>query len=407
MGIFGEQKQSDPSLLAVFAAPPDNKKYLLSSAQKTLAKESDGIMAILKGTGETCLVVAHDINDNAILVVTDRRTFTIKRSRIQQELSHQEVAETILGAMPNGNMLVVIESYASRLDYSPNDPMRFEKIISAEVATPRIGNIICTHIDKYLNASSEGVEDMEIFRRRQKQHSNEHELSGDIISMMERLGRYEFNPQASTDNPAEIGQLIGDLYSSASADPGGFLVALAEAVLPVGGWAVYGASCTLWECFGSDIEAFRQHPSYNAIMSAAIDFLRANGVPPMMVKGYEWQYWVNNGGTSDTWVPRRPIPSQEEAPITALLPGESRRVAQLTSKPDSNVILVRRNGDGRYCALIDAKWSDEDPRRVQNEWKFAESLYELYIQIGLAMQVPTYWYDRELEPYFPLPRPRI
>lgn len=37
----------------------------------------------------------------------------------------------------------------------------------------------------------------------------------------------------------------------------------------------------------------------------------------------------------------------------------------------------------------------------------AVSLYELYIQIGLAMQVPMYWYDRELEPYFPLPRPKI
>lgn len=151
MGIFGEQKQSDPSLLVVFAAPPDNKKYLLSSAQKILTKESDGIMATLKSTGETCLVVAHDIHDNAILVVTDRRTFTIKHSRIRYELRHQEVAETILKVMPNENMLVQIESYASRLDYSPNDPMRFEKIILVEVATPRIGNIICTHIDKYLN----------------------------------------------------------------------------------------------------------------------------------------------------------------------------------------------------------------------------------------------------------------
>ncbi len=151
MGIFGEQKQSDPSLLAVFAAPPDNKKYLLSSAQKTLAKESDGIMDILKVTGETCLVVAHDINYNAILVVTNRRTFTIKRSRIQMELSHQEVAETKLFVKPNENMLVAIESHASRLDYSPNDPMRFEKIIQIEVATPRIGNIICGQIDKYLN----------------------------------------------------------------------------------------------------------------------------------------------------------------------------------------------------------------------------------------------------------------
>jgi hypothetical protein len=125
------------------------------------------------------------------------------------------------------------------------------------------------------------------------------------------------------------------------------------------------------------------------------------------VKGYIWQYWVNNGETSDTWIPRHPTPSPDEAPISKLQPGEIRRVTQLTSERDSSAILVRQNGDGRYCALVDAKWSDEDPRRVQNERMFAESLYELYIQIGLAMQEPTYWYDRELEPYFPLPRPRI
>ena len=224
---------------------------------------------------------------------------------------------------------------------------------------------------------------------------------------MERFGQYEFDPQASTDDPAIIGQLVAEMYQFASADPDGFLVALADAVLPVGGWAVFGACCILWECFGSNIDNSLQHSSYHAIMNAAIEFLRANGVPPMRVKGYMWHYWVNNGGTSGTWIPRRPIPSPAEAPISKLQPGETRRVTQLTSERDSNAILVRQNSDGRYCAMVDAKQSDEDPRRVQWEWKSAETLYELYIQIGLAMQVPTYWYDRELEPYFPLPRPRI
>jgi hypothetical protein len=246
---------------------------------------------------------------------------------------------------------------------------------------------------------------MRFFSRRQKQPT----LPSNIIGMMERFGRFEFNPQGNSavDAGSIWIETQAPLQPFAEADPDGFLVALAEAVLPVGGWAVYGASCTLWECFGSKIDILHQHSSYNAIMNAALAFLRANGVPPMMVKGYEWDHWVNNGGTSDTWIPRRPTPSLDEAPISQLQPGETRRVTQLTSKTDSNAILVRRNGDGRYCALIDAKLSDEDARRDQNEWKFAASLYELYIQIGLAMQVPTYWYDQELEPYFPLSRPRI
>lgn len=232
-------------------------------------------------------------------------------------------------------------------------------------------------------------------------------LPGDIVSMMERFGRYELNPQSGGFDAEELGQLMGNLYSFASTDPDGFLVALAEAVLPVGGWAVYGASCILWECFSSDAGVLAQHPAYKAIRDGAINFLRSNGVPPMRVKGYEWQYWTDNGGTSETWIQRRPIPTLTEAPITDLRLGEVRRVTQLTAERDSNAILVRQNSDGRYCAMVNAKQSDEDPRRDSWEWKFAASMHELYIQIGLAMQVPTYWYDRELEPYFPLPRPRI
>lgn len=242
---------------------------------------------------------------------------------------------------------------------------------------------------------------MGFFSRRQKQPT----LPRDIVSVMERFGRLEFDPQGSGDDAGDIWQQFVELSPFASTDPDGFLVALAGTVLPVGSWAVYGASRTIWEFLSSSASV--QHPSYSAIMSAALEFLRANGVPPMKLRNYEWDHWLALGGTMDTWVPRRPIPSLREAPITALLPGESRRVAQLTSEPDSNMILVRRNSDGRYCALTDAKWNDEDPRRVQDEWKFAESLHELYIQIGLAMQVPTYWYDHELEPYFPLPRPSI
>ena len=253
----------------------------------------------------------------------------------------------------------------------------------------------------------EGVEGMGTFHGRQRRRSNEPRLPSDIIHMMERFGRYEFNPQANADDAADIGQMMAELYPFASADPDGFLVALARAVLPVSGWAAYGASRVIWELLSpSASESVRQHPSYKAIMSAAIEFLRANGVPPMMVRGYEWDHWLASGGTIDTWLPRLPTPSPEEAPIAPLLPGESRKVAQLTSKSDSAVILVRRDGEGRYCALIDAKRSEEDPRRVQNEWKSAGSLYELYIAIGLSLQTPQHWCDSDLEPYFPLPRLR-
>jgi hypothetical protein len=37
----------------------------------------------------------------------------------------------------------------------------------------------------------------------------------------------------------------------------------------------------------------------------------------------------------------------------------------------------------------------------------ADSLHEIYVRIGLSLQALPYWYDVELEPYIPLPRPEL
>ncbi len=241
-----------------------------------------------------------------------------------------------------------------------------------------------------------------------QQEPNRQMLPDNIVSVLERFGRYEWDWQANSMSTEELGSLMGGLYPVASADPDGFLQALAEAALPLGGWVVYGASRLIWELLspgqGSSIS---QNPSYRAIMDSAIEFLRGNGVPPVRVRGYEWDYWLSKGGTNVNWLPRIRTPSREEAPISELRPSEIRRVVQITPQPDSNVILVRQKDDGQYGALIDGKYSDEDPRRTLWEWKSAASMYELYVEIGLSQQTPPYWYDKELEPYFPLPRPKI
>ncbi len=137
---------------------------------------------------------------------------------------------------------------------------------------------------------------MGFFSRRQKQP----ELPGNIVSIMERYGMYEFNPQTGAFSQEANGQLMGDLYPFASADPDGFLTALADAVLPVGGWAVYGASRLIWELLSSSPEG-RQHPLYKAIMSAALEFLRTQGVSIGMLRGYEREHWLASGGTMYTW----------------------------------------------------------------------------------------------------------
>jgi hypothetical protein len=226
-----------------------------------------------------------------------------------------------------------------------------------------------------------------------------------FIVMMERFGRFEFDPQASTDDPGLIwSETQAPLLPFATADPTGFADAIRAAVAPVGGWAAFGGACTAWELLASDD---RRGPAYEALLSAAAEFLRGSGVPPTNVKGYIWNHWVDRGGTADTWIPRIPTPSPSDAPISPLQYGELRRIAQLSPRPDSNVVLVRLDPNGSHVAIIDARRSDDDPRRTQWDWKSAASSHVLYAAIALDLQMPPYWCDPELEPYFPLQPPLI
>jgi len=153
MGLFGSAPVDlDPRVAGVLTAPdPARDKAGYKAAAKAVSNESGAILANTSSAGDAPLAIAYDSFNNEVLVVTDRRSFTIKRGKIKKELAHSEVAETKLGSLPNGKILVIIESHESRLDFSPNDPMRFSKIIQVQVSTPRIGNVICAHIDQRLN----------------------------------------------------------------------------------------------------------------------------------------------------------------------------------------------------------------------------------------------------------------
>ena len=152
--LFGGQQQApetaDPRLVGVFAFPPDNPSYRKREAEKALTRESSAVMAILGGSGETCLIAAHDAANNTLVVVTDQQTFTVKQGSIRQQLRHDQVAGTRITSAINQNIGVWIESHESRLDYAPDDVMRYSKIIHVDVATPQIANAICAEIDHRL-----------------------------------------------------------------------------------------------------------------------------------------------------------------------------------------------------------------------------------------------------------------
>jgi hypothetical protein len=233
---------------------------------------------------------------------------------------------------------------------------------------------------------------------------NPNRLPENIVEMMDRFGRFEFDPQGSQEDGGAIwSETQAPLVEFAALDAQGFLNSLASKFVLEGGWSAYGAAHTTWNLLTDET---RTGPAYEAIMDASLEFLRWHGIPPNRVTGYEWQHWVSRGGSAETWLPANPIPSQEEAPITELEFEAVRRVAQLWGDPDANQILVRRDAD-IYVAVIDARCSDEDPTRVLNDWMQSSSLYELYINIGTSLQAPPFWCDTELEPFFPVKRPLL
>lgn len=124
-------------------------------------------------------------------------------------------------------------------------------------------------------------------------------LPANVAQMMERAGRFEFDPQSSAEGSGAIwSETQQPLASAAREDPEGFMTALANAVVPVGGWSAYGAARTVTNLISSPDPA---SPAYNALMRASLEFLRGSGVPSGRLSGIEWSYWIDNGGTAETW----------------------------------------------------------------------------------------------------------
>lgn len=143
-----------------FLRPPDHDKSRQRSAVRAVASESKSIAASLE-PGEKLLAVAHDggplSTSGGVLAVTNRRSFVTKHGKVSYQVRHSEVAETDLRASPSNDVVLKIVSHASLQDYGPNDPMRYSKMIMVNVATPRIGNAICSHIDNIVRSRQLGL----------------------------------------------------------------------------------------------------------------------------------------------------------------------------------------------------------------------------------------------------------
>jgi hypothetical protein len=221
---------------------------------------------------------------------------------------------------------------------------------------------------------------------------------------LERFGRHMYD-QIENSWPwrSVYDEFILPMYHYCRADQDTFLTELADLAEENEGWTAYGAERLMIEMIGGNLN----HPTYGRIMNSSLAFLRATGVPPKMVTGYEWDHWLASGGSLELWVSRRPVPTPAQAPISGLAPGQRRRLAQLTREDQSSAYFVQRAPEGNYSLILDVRYSYDDPRRTERTELTAESLHELYVWAGLVLQTPPYWFDRELEPYFPLPMPTL
>jgi hypothetical protein len=113
-------------------------------------------------------------------------------------------------------------------------------------------------------------------------------LPSDISQKMVLYGRYEFSPQQADQSVVRmVSQLLPELYPKAAADPDNFISELAAAVLPHGGWAVYGGERLVRDLIGTE----SRHPGFLQMIDVAMRFLRSLGYGPQYMAPYEMAIW--------------------------------------------------------------------------------------------------------------------
>ena len=113
------------------------------------------------------------------------------------------------------------------------------------------------------------------------------------VEQMIVFGRHSFDPMGSDVDSGDIwSRIAGPRYPRASSDPDGFCADLAAAVLPVGGWAVYGAQRLVVDLIGGEYGGV----DYLRMQDAALAWLHANGVSAAHLNGWESARWAATHG---------------------------------------------------------------------------------------------------------------
>jgi hypothetical protein len=181
-----------------------------------------------------------------------------------------------------------------------------------------------------------------------------------------------------------------------------YVDALAEAVLPVGGWAVLGAADLLVKAVFEP----EDRPSYVRLLLAALELKRAVRVSDIALSMYEGEFWRRHNPGREWLEPKAP-PTRAEARISPLAIGEEWKVSQHTQAPTSNLVLVRRMAEDRYLAFVDQEVEHGEPARgrVEAPMREADNLYDIFVFLG-ETPFANFWNHNELKPFciYDLPR---
>jgi hypothetical protein len=116
-------------------------------------------------------------------------------------------------------------------------------------------------------------------------------LPADIVEKLDMWGRFRFDPQRASVDVNVIGTLENDMRQLAQADSDAFVSSIAAAVLPHGGWAVYGGAHMVMSVVGGA----PNHPAFDELMAASLEFLAASGVPTIHLTPYELDFLAARG----------------------------------------------------------------------------------------------------------------
>ena len=119
------------------------------------------------------------------------------------------------------------------------------------------------------------------------------ELPDDIVALLIEYLRVEMSETIPT--PDYDPRRIYGLYDIATSNPGRFLKAVSDAVLPAGGEASRGGARLVWELLTTDL--FGTDPNAKAMLDAGVTWARATG---RGLVGYEMQYSHQGADNSTT-----------------------------------------------------------------------------------------------------------